>query len=186
MKDKRQTEERAEPQVEQTSPEETKADESAPVISADELATLMAKAGERDELQQRLLRLQADFDNFRRRTQREKEDLAEYASQKLITDLLPTIDNFERALAVPTSSDESKNILQGVQMIHRQLVDQLQREGLTEVNAYQQPFDPNFHEAVLQVTADGVEDNTVVEVLQKGYLLKQRLLRPAMVKVARK
>ena len=162
--------EKRETQVEPSTEEETQAQASAqePVVSAADVAALVAKAGERDELQQRLLRLQADFDNFRRRTQREKEDLAEYASQKLITSLLPIVDNFERALAIAATNDESKGILQGVQMINRQLVEQLQREGLVEMNAQGQPFDPNFHEAVMQVAADGVEDNTVVEVLQKG------------------
>ncbi len=133
-----------------------------------------------------MLRLQADFDNYRRRTQREKEDLAEYASQKLVTSILPIIDNFERAVAVQATGVESKGILQGVQMIQRQMMELLQREGLAEMNAQGQPFDPNFHEAVMQVPAEGVEDNTVVDVLQKGYCLKDRVIRPAMVRVARK
>ncbi|MGE5653859.1 MAG: nucleotide exchange factor GrpE, partial [Bacillota bacterium] len=151
--------EKREPQVEQAAEEVSKAQEpdQNPIISPDELAALQVKASERDELQQRVVRLQADFDNFRRRTQREKDDLAEYAAQKLVTSLLPIIDNFERALAVPTTNDESKGILQGVLMTHRQLLDQLQREGLAELNAQGQPFDPNFHEAVMQVPAeDGV------------------------------
>ncbi|MGE5653649.1 MAG: nucleotide exchange factor GrpE [Bacillota bacterium] len=178
--------EKHEPQDEQSTEGQVQTPAQDATLSSEEIAVLQAKASERDDLQQRLLRLQADFDNFRRRTQREKEDLAEYASQKLISSLLPIIDNFERALNITSSNDECKGILQGVQMINRQLVDQLQKEGLTAMDAQGQPFDPNVHEAVMQVAADGVEDNTVVEVLQKGYRLKDRVIRPAMVKVARK
>lgn len=177
--------EKREQEVEQAPSGENASQATQEQVATADLTAMLAKIAERDELQQRLLRLQADFDNFRRRTQREKEDLSEYAGLKLITGLLPVIDNYERALAVSATNDESKGILQGVQMIHRQLVEQLQREGLAEIDAQGQPFDPNLHEAIMQTAADGINDNTVVEILQKGYRLKERVIRQAMVKVAR-
>ncbi len=146
-----------------------------------ELAKLQA---ENEEYQQRLLRAQADFDNFRRRTLKEKEELGKYASAKLITELLPVIDNFERAISSAGESADTSSYAKGVEMIFRQLEGVLKAEGLTAMEAEGTPFNPEFHQAIMQVESEEYEEGTVVEVVQKGYLLKDKVLRPAMVKVS--
>ncbi|WP_411343228.1 nucleotide exchange factor GrpE [Paenibacillus sp. WLX1005] len=151
------------------------------VVSRAELERLQAQA---DDQTQRLLRAQADFDNFRRRTQKEKEDLAKYASAGLITELIPVIDNFERAMATKPDSPELESFNKGVDMIFRQLSDVLKNTGLTPMESVGQPFNPEFHQAVMQVESDEHEEGTVVEELQKGYILKDKVIRPAMVKVS--
>ncbi len=136
------------------------------------------------EYLRRLQQLQADYDNFRKRTQREKEELAKYAAEKIVTDLLPVLDNLERGLYASRSSQDFEGLAKGVEMILRQLASLLEREGLTTIAAVGQGFDPAVHEAVMRVEADGFEPNIVVEELQKGYLLKDKVLRPSMVKVS--
>ncbi|MEO2206788.1 nucleotide exchange factor GrpE [Paenibacillus pabuli] len=147
----------------------------------DELARLKAEV---EETQQRFVRAQADFDNFRRRTQKEKEELAKYASMKLVTELVPVIDNFERAMATVPEGTESESFSKGIQMIFRQLETVLNNEGLTAMETVGQPFNPEFHQAIMQVESDEYEEGTVVEEVQKGYMLKDKVLRPAMVKVS--
>ncbi len=137
-----------------------------------------------EEHQQRYLRAQADFDNFRRRTQKEKEELAQYASSKLLTQLLPVVDNFERALAAAAGSGDSDSLAKGVDMIFRQLQGVLEQEGLKAMEAVGSPFNPEFHQAIMQVESDEHEEGIVVEEIQKGYILKDKVLRPAMVKVS--
>ncbi|WP_272037710.1 nucleotide exchange factor GrpE [Paenibacillus sp. JJ-100] len=146
-----------------------------------ELTRLKAEA---EESQQRLMRAQADFDNFRRRTQREKEDLAKYASMKLITELVPVIDNFERAMATVPEGTETESFAKGIQMILRQLETVLASEGLAAMETVGQPFNPEFHQAIMQVDSEEHEEGIVVEEVQKGYMLKDKVLRPAMVKVS--
>lgn len=146
-----------------------------------ELAKLQA---ENEEHQQRLLRTQADFDNFRRRTLKEKEELGKYASAKLITELLPVIDNFERAISSAGESADNSSYSKGVEMIFCQLEGVLNAEGLTAMEAEGTPFNPEFHQAIMQVESEEYEEGIVVEVVQKGYLLKDKVLRPAMVKVS--
>lgn len=131
----------------------------------------------------RLARVQADYDNFRRRTRQEKEDFYKYASEQLVVALLPVLDNFDRALAAGGESVES--FKSGVQMIYRQLQDILEADGLTPVQAVGEQFDPTRHEAVLQAETDEYPDNTVIEEFSRGYCLKDKVIRPAMVKVAR-
>lgn len=137
-----------------------------------------------DEHYQRLLRAQADFDNFRRRTRQEKEEFAKYASLKVVEQLLPVVDNFERALAAGKESNDYDALLKGVDMIFRQLDQVLAAEGLKPMEAVGQPFNPEYHQAIMQVESDEHEEGIVVEELQKGYLLKDKVLRPAMVKVS--
>ncbi|WP_322924499.1 nucleotide exchange factor GrpE [Paenibacillus campi] len=151
------------------------------VVSQAELDRVQAHA---EEQTQRLLRAQADFDNFRRRTQKEKEELAKYASAQLITELIPVIDNFERAMATKPDHPELESFGKGVDMIFRQLSDVLKNAGLTTMETVGQPFNPEFHQAVMQVESDEYEEGIVVEELQKGYVLKDKVLRPAMVKVS--
>ncbi|MDQ6421137.1 nucleotide exchange factor GrpE [Paenibacillus sp. LHD-117] len=137
-----------------------------------------------DESQQRYLRAQADFDNFRRRTAKEKEELAQYASMKLIGQLVPIVDNFERAIAAASSNSDYESLAKGVDMIFRQLSQTLEAEGLKAIESVGQPFNPEFHQAIMQVESDEHEEGIVVEEVQKGYMLKEKVLRPAMVKVS--
>ncbi|MDQ0058391.1 nucleotide exchange factor GrpE [Paenibacillus harenae] len=137
-----------------------------------------------EEAQQRYLRAQADFDNFRRRTMKEKEELAQYASMKLITQLLPVVDNFDRAMAAASANGDFESLAKGVEMIFRQLEQTLTNEGLKAMNVVGEPFNPEFHQAIMQVESDEHEEGIIVEEVQKGYVLKDKVLRPAMVKVS--
>lgn len=136
------------------------------------------------DLTQQLMRARADFDNFRRRTRQEKEDLQQFATKKLLEQLLPVIDNFERALsAVPNSEGAASELISGIEMVHRQLAGVLEQHGVEAIEAVGQPFDPNYHEAVMQESVEGKEPGEVIAELQKGYTIHGKVLRPAMVKV---
>lgn len=137
-----------------------------------------------EEYQGRALRAQADFDNFRRRTLKEKEELAQYATSKLVTELLPVMDNFERALVTTPANPEFEAFTKGVNMIFRQLEGVLKAEGLKAMETVGQPFNPEYHQAIMQVESEEFEEGIVTEEIQKGYLLKDKVLRPAMVKVS--
>ena len=134
------------------------------------------------EWEQRYIRLQADFENFRRRTNQEKEQLGVFVKSHVIEDLLPVLDNFERALSVP-ETPETKAFMDGFVMIQQSLMASLSKQGLAVIEAVGQPFDPNFHQAIMRVPAEDMEDDTVCEVLQTGYTVEGRVVRPAMVKV---
>jgi molecular chaperone GrpE len=139
--------------------------------------------GELQELQGKFLRASADFDNFRRRTRQEKEELGQYATMQFVQSILPVLDNFQLALAAGNTDAES--LKKGVEMVFRQFQNTFESAGITEMNAVGQPFDPNFHEAVMQVESDEHESGTVVEELRKGYLFNDKVIRPAMVQVAK-
>lgn len=145
----------------------------------DKTAELEAQLQEKND---RILRLQADFENFRRRTAKEKEELAAVITQNLLTDLLPLLDNFERAMAVEQSDVEA--FQKGVEMIFTQLREVMEKHGLENIEAEGAAFDPNVHQAVMRVENPDVEDGTITQVLQKGYQAKGRVIRPAMVQVA--
>ncbi|ADH99871.1 nucleotide exchange factor GrpE [Salisediminibacterium selenitireducens] len=136
-----------------------------------------------EEMKNKMLRVQADFDNFRRRTKIEQETAAKYRSQRLAEELLPAMDNFERAMQVSPESDDAKSLLKGVEMVYNQIGQALEKEGITPIEAVGQPFDPNLHQAIMQVEDDQFDSNTVVEEMQRGYQLKDRVIRPSMVKV---
>ncbi|WP_066194174.1 MULTISPECIES: nucleotide exchange factor GrpE [Gracilibacillus] len=137
---------------------------------------------EKEDLQNRLLRVQAEYDNFRKRTQKEKQADLKYKSQAIVTDLLPVLDNFERALQVDVDDPQAKSVVEGIEMVYRQLKTVLDNEEVTEIDTSGE-FDPTLHQAVMQVDEEGYESNQIVETMQKGYLLKDRVIRPAMVKV---
>ena len=139
--------------------------------------------GKLDEADNRYLRLQADFDNFRRRSRIELEASAKYRAQSIITDLLPAIDNFERALKMDVDNEQAKSLKQGVEMVYRSLFDALKNEGVEVIESVGKEFDPHLHQAVMQAEDENFGPNIVVEELQKGYMLKDRIIRPAMVKV---
>lgn len=137
---------------------------------------------ERDALIDRLARTQADFDNARKRAAKEQADFRDYALADTIKNLIPVLDSFDRALK--TSPEKSEFHL-GVELIHRQLQDALAKIGVQPISAAGQQFDPRYHEAIEMVDTENAKDNEVIEELQRGYKLKDRLLRPAMVRVAR-
>lgn len=136
-----------------------------------------------EEEQDKLIRLRADFENFKRRVQLDKAADFKYRAQSVLSDILPVLDNFERALAVETTSDEAASIVKGVDMVYRTLLEAVKKEGLEQIEAEGVAFDPNFHQAVMQEKDDSKESGVVLQELQKGYKLKDRVLRPSMVKV---
>ena len=137
--------------------------------------------GDLQEKKDRLLRLQADFDNFRRRSAKEREEISAVVTQNFCKDMLPLLDNFERAMAAETKDVEA--FQKGVEMIFTQFQEVLKKNGLEHIEAVGQKFDPNFHQAVMRVEDPEKEDDTVAQELQKGYMVKGRVIRPSMVQV---
>jgi molecular chaperone GrpE len=140
---------------------------------------------ERDEYYDRLLRKTAEFDNYRKRIDRERQQLAESAAADLLKDLLPLVDDLERAIKADAGSEGADSIRKGVELIHKQLVETLRKRGVTPIEALGADFDPHFHMAVAHEPAEGHRDNEVIEEFSRGYMLGERLLRPSMVKVAK-
>lgn len=141
-----------------------------------------ALEAEKKQLTDRMLRIQADYDNFKRRTEKERIAERKYQAQDLATELLPVIDNFERALQTDVS-DENKGFKDGMVMIYEQLQNALKSQGIEAIETVNKEFDPNIHHAVMQVEDENFDSNVIVEELQKGYMLKDKVIRPAMVKV---
>jgi molecular chaperone GrpE len=156
------------------------AEDSKEIDYSAEIQTLTSKLEEADN---RYLRLQADFDNFRRRTRLDIEAGEKYRAQKLAIELLPALDNFERALNIEADNEQSKSLLQGMEMVYRGLVEALKNEGVEAIEAVGKEFDPNFHQAVMTGEDENYGSNIVIEEFQKGYMLKDRVIRPSMVKV---
>lgn len=129
------------------------------------------------------LRLLADYENFKRRAALDKEGLQKYRAQQVVTNLIPVLDNFARALQVEAKTEEAQLMMTGLQMVYRTLVDALESEGLVEIEALDKEFDPNFHQAIMTANEEDKPSGIVLEDLQKGYMLKDRVLRPSMVKV---
>lgn len=148
-----------------------------PAITA-ELEKLRA---ERDELRDTLLRRQAEFENFRKRTERERQEQSQYASMEVVGDLLPVLDDFERALSADSSSPE---YAKGVQMIYQRMAESLKKTGLEPIAAAGRQFDPHLHQAVERVETNDAPENTILGEFQRGYNFKGKLLRPSMVRVA--
>lgn len=139
------------------------------------------------ETEDRLLRLQADFENFRRRALKERQEIVRYGHQNLVKDLLSTVDNLDRAIDHVNRSEgeeDLESLLKGVELVRKELLGALAKHGITEIPAAGAPFDPALHEAMAQSADDSVPVNTVVDVLQKGYRLRDRVIRPARVVVA--
>jgi molecular chaperone GrpE len=135
-------------------------------------------------LQDRLLRTAAEFDNYRKRIDHERRELSEFAAADVLSELLPIVDNLERALQATTAPD-SDAFRKGVELIHRQMLDLLRKRGVKPIEALGADFDPNVHEAVVQEASSEHREGEVMQELQRGYMLGDRLLRPAMVKVAK-
>lgn len=164
----------ATPSNEENTAEELKA-------ANEKIAVLEAKL---EEESNRYLRLQADFDNSRRRARLDMETAQTYRAQSLVMDLLPNIDNMERALKIEAVDEQTQSLYTGVEMVYRGILEALKKEGVEAIEAVGNEFDPHLHQAVMQEEVEGTESNIVVEEFQKGYKLKDRVIRPAMVKVS--
>ena len=156
--------------------------DSPPEISTEEIEKLRAEAKENHD---RYLRSAAEFENFKKRMDRERTDSIRFANEELIKQLLPVVDNLERALAHAEEVGADEAMIEGVNMVHKQFIDALEKFGVTRVEAMEKPFDPNFHEAMMQVETDEHPPNTVVMEMAKGYMLHDRLIRPAIVGVSK-
>ena len=167
--------------AEETETAEDAAEEIAPEEAPEPIEAELALAAKVTETEERLKRLQADFENFRRRTRQEKDELANMVTQDIIKDLLPMIDNFERAIAAETA--DAASFQQGIEMIYKQLMEILAGKGMEVINTADAKFDPNFHQAVMRVQNPELEDDTIAMELQKGYMVKGKVVRPSMVQV---
>ena len=161
-------------------------DEPVPALTLEgQLAAANAErdqlAAEKADLQDRLLRSRAEFDNARRRFERERSDFLQFAAMDLVKEILPMVDDFERALKVETAD---RNYSRGVELIYQRLSETLKKVGLEPIETEGKPFDPNLHQAVERVPTDEVDDQTILGEFQRGYNFKGKLLRPAMVRVA--
>ena len=186
----------AEKDTEQTTDTQTQETEQEPVqeskkekklFKKDKVAELEKKISELEEevakQKNAYFKAYADTENLRKRLQSEAETTRKYRIQSFALEVLPVLDSMERALAVQSDDENIKNYVKGFEMIHDQLVAVLEKEGVKEIDALNQPFDHNVHQALMQEPVEGVESGIVVEVLQKGYMLKDRVLRAALVKV---
>lgn len=169
--------------------EEPEADEQEPKDTSgaydegsEEKEETCEEAKEDEDLNTKYLRLMADFQNYKKRTEKQKSEIHAYANEKIVLKLIEVMDNFERALGADASEGDS--FKQGIEMIFKQLSDVLTDAGVKEIEAESTVFDPNFHNAVMMEDTDKVESGMVSEVLQKGYTLNGKVIRPAMVKVA--
>jgi molecular chaperone GrpE len=167
-----------------TAPEESTQDLGAAATTPSETGSIEVLQKERDEFYDRLLRKTAEFDNFRKRVERDRKDMIEWAAADVISDLLTIVDDFDRALAAD-APPEAKGYKAGLELIQRQLVDLLKKRGVTVVDALGADFDPHLHQAVAYEEVEGAREGEVVGVMAKGYKLGERLLRPALVKVAK-
>jgi molecular chaperone GrpE len=161
------------------------ADSANSVDPSSEVAALKAQrdslAADKSELNDRLLRRQADFENYRKRAERDRSDFLQYAGMEFVRETLPVLDDFERALKVESTD---RTFAKGVELIYTRLYETLKKMGLEPMNTVGKTFDPNLHQAVDRVETDRAEDQSILEEFQKGYNFKGKLLRPAMVKVA--
>lgn len=152
-----------------------------------DIATLQAQLDEANrkvtEYNEARLRALADYANLKRRNEEERDNLRQYVAEDLLKRLLPIVDNFERAIAAAEQTKDFDKLIGGVNAVYRQVQDFMTKEGVTTIDAVNQPFDPNIHNAVLSEENTDYPENTVIEELQKGYLFQGRVLRPTMVKV---
>ncbi|WP_019134071.1 nucleotide exchange factor GrpE [Kallipyga massiliensis] len=177
-------EERKDSDPDRESPQKDPEDEvvEAEIVDEEEDQVVQEEKTEESPDRARLIRLQADFENFKRRTEKDRQDTIKYANEKLILKLVDVVDNFHRALE--TEREEKDSFYEGMELIFAQLTDVLEEEGLEAIDPTGEAFDPNFHDAVLSEESEEVPSGHVIETMRKGYTLKGRLIRPAMVKVA--
>jgi molecular chaperone GrpE len=162
-----------------SSAEDTSAQSAAATADVDEVQR------QRDDFYDRLLRKTAEFDNYRKRVERDRQATSESLTAEVMRDLLPLVDDLERALKADAGSEGAESYRRGVELIQRQLLEILRRRGVTPIETLGTDFDPHFHQAVAYDTSEGHRDGEVIEEFARGYMLGDRLLRPAMVKVAK-
>ena len=167
-----------------TAPEESTQDIVGPATAPSDTGSREVLQRERDDFYDRLLRKTAEFDNFRKRVERDRKEMIEWAAADLLTDLLVIVDDFDRALAAD-APPEAQGYKAGLELIQRQLAELLKKRGVTVIDALGADFDPHVHQAVAYEEVEGAREGEVVGVMAKGYKLGERLLRPAIVKVAK-
>jgi len=182
MKDPQTTREAATPEAEAKAGN-NEMSEAADQVRED-LAGLRARAQERDQFLALLQRTQADFENYQKRNQRERDQERRYWHSPLALDLLPVIDNLDRAMTAAKQAGESGPLVQGVALVQTQLLDILKRHGITPIEALGKPFDPNLHQAIMQQPSADYPPQTAIQVLQQGFMIHDRVLRPAGVIVS--
>jgi len=161
--------------------DEATSDPVEPTPLAPEIAQAIE---ERDQLRDRLLRTQAEFDNYRKRVERERLETIERAAESVLRDVLPVVDDLERALDAEPGNEAAASYRKGVELIHRQLTELMTRRGVKPIDTVGKDFDPHLHQSVASEAVPGARDGEIVQELRRGYTLGERLLRPAMVKVA--
>lgn len=176
------SEEAIEAETESTAEEIEMTPEQEMVRMQQELETARAENAAAADM---MLRLAAEMDNYKKRVDKDRQSLIKYGCQGVVQELLPILDNFERAIESANESKDFDSFLEGVEMIFKQMSDALERKGISRIDAVGAVFDPNVHEAVVQVASEEHPENTVVEELQKGYMLHDRIIRPAMVTVSK-
>ncbi|HET7220359.1 MAG TPA: nucleotide exchange factor GrpE [Vicinamibacterales bacterium] len=164
---------------ESSQPEPTEAATANATVEVDELQR------QRDDYYDRLLRKTAEFDNYRKRVERDRQSMAEAAAADLVRDLLPLVDDLERALKADVGAEGAEAYRRGVELIHRQLLEVLRKRGVRPIDALGADFDPHYHEAVAYEPTKGRREGEIIEEFGRGYMLGDRLVRPAMVKVAK-
>lgn len=168
---------------EDTLSEETIEDSNSEEVEEEkDTVELLEEKLEKEE--NKYLKLYAEFENYKRRSREEAERTNKYKNQSLATDLLSVLDNLERALQETGDSESFESLHKGVEMVYKDFLNKLEANGITQIQALDEQFDPNYHQAVMAESKDGVEAGIVIEELQKGYLLKDRVIRPSMVKVS--
>jgi molecular chaperone GrpE len=167
-------------------PEETNNATESPPVSAEDLEKLRKLAAERDQYFDLFARTRAEFENYQKRSQRERELDRKYAFGPLALDLLPILDNLDRAVVAAKQAGETGPLVQGVAMVQAQFLELLKKNGVTRIDCDGKPFDPNLHQAVMQKATSDVEPNTVVQVIEQGFMNQDRVLRPAKVIVSAK
>lgn len=183
MNEEKTTEEVKETEAEELAEEVVEEDEEEIVEDINEESEVDLLRKEVDKLKNDYARAYADTENLKRRLMNEAEQTRKYRIQSFAKEIVPVIDNLERALKVEVN-ENNQALLKGVQMVYDQLINALKQEGVEEVDCLNKPFDANFAQAIMMEKVEGVESGVVIEVLQKGYVLKDRILRPAMVKVS--
>lgn len=156
------------------------------LLTAEEFQALEDKAEKSDEYYDRLLRVQADFDNYKKRLEKEKIEFIKFANEGIIAEILKILDDFERAVEAGRIKHDFDILYKGIGMIHKDLRDFLREEGIKEIEAKGKPFNPHEHEAMMQEETDAHPEDYIIEELQKGYTLNGRVIRPSKVKVAKK
>jgi len=172
-----------EKETEEESSEASQEEEVQKELTPDQEMARMQQ--EMEEANDMMLRLAAELDNYKKRVAKERESLIRYAAQDILQELIPVLDNFERAIESARKSNDFDSFLEGVKMIYKNMHDAMGRKGLVRIDAVGETFDPNIHEAVMQINSEEYPENVVAEELQKGYMLHDRVVRPSMVVVSK-